>query len=207
MGTHNGAAGASPLLMGVSAKYAPVFYALVLLGCWLTWRPRWQRLAAIAGGAALVALGVGQLVGFALPRARPYLVTAATVLVPHGADTSFPSDDAILVAAVTIVLASLNRTLGAWLAALALVVLFWRVYIGVHYPTDVIGGAALAEGNACPRDARRSRGAVAGCLHRPAWRAAGDDERADHHRWKGCARRRDAAPCPAVAPLAESESS
>lgn len=53
------------VLMVVSAKYAPVFYALVLLGCWLTWRPRWQRLAAIAGGAALVALGVGQLVGFA----------------------------------------------------------------------------------------------------------------------------------------------
>jgi len=131
------------VLMVASAKYAPVFYALVLLGCWLTWRPRWQRLAAIAGGAALVALGIGQLVGFVFPRDRPYLVTAATVLVPHGADTSFPSDHAILVAAVTIVLASLNRRLGAWLAAIGAVVLFSRVYIGVHYPTDVIGGAAL----------------------------------------------------------------
>src|SRR5512143_173052 len=96
----NGLAGhhqALDLLMVAFASYAPAFYALVLLGCWLTWRPSWQRTAAIAGGAALVALGVGQLVGFALPRARPYLVTAATVLVPHGPDTSFPSDHAILV--------------------------------------------------------------------------------------------------------------
>jgi undecaprenyl-diphosphatase len=131
------------LLMVAFAKYAPAFYAIVLLGCWLTWRPRWQRMAAIAGGAALVALGVGQLVGAALPRARPYLVTTATVLVPHAPDTSFPSDHAILVVAVTIVLTALNRRLGAWLAAAGVVVLFSRVYIGVHYPTDVVGGAVI----------------------------------------------------------------
>ena len=131
------------LVMVAFARYAPAFYALVLLGCWLTWRPRWQRMAAIAGGAALVALGAGQLVGAARPRARPYLVTTATVLVPHAPDTSFPSDHAILVAAVTLVLAALNRRLGAGLAVVGLVVLFSRVYIGVHYPTDVAGGAVI----------------------------------------------------------------
>ena len=69
---------------------------LVLVACWLRWRPEWQRAAALAGLAALLALGIGQLVGMAFPRARPYAVTTATALVPHAPDTSFPSDHATL---------------------------------------------------------------------------------------------------------------
>jgi undecaprenyl-diphosphatase len=142
----NGFAGHTPwldALMIVCAKYAPVVFALVLLGCWLRWRPDWQRAAALAGVAALLALGIGQLVGMAFPRARPYAVTAATVLVPHAPDTSFPSDHAILALAVTVVLATASQRLALWLAGFSLLVLISRVYIGVHYPTDVLGGALL----------------------------------------------------------------
>ena len=125
------------------ARYAPVVFALVLVACWLRWRPDWQRAAALAGVAALLALGTGQLVGMAFPRARPYAVTTATVLVPHAPDTSFPSDHATLALAVTVVLTTMSRRLAASLALFSVLVLVARVYIGVHYPTDVLGGAAL----------------------------------------------------------------
>jgi undecaprenyl-diphosphatase len=142
----NGFAGHSRLLdalMIAVAADAPIVFAVVLLACWARWRPDWQRAAALAGVAALVALGIGQLVGMLLPRARPYLVTNATVLVTHAPDTSFPSDHALLAFVVTTVLATVSRTLGAWLLAFSLVLLVARVYIGVHYPTDLIGGALL----------------------------------------------------------------
>lgn len=135
--------GALDAIMIAVASDAPIVFAVVLLACWARWRPEWQRAAALAGVAALSGLALGQVVGRLLPRARPYLVTSATVLVTHAPDTSFPSDHAILAFAVTTVLARLNRALGIALGSFSLVLLFARVLIGVHYPTDVIGGALL----------------------------------------------------------------
>lgn len=135
-------------LMIAAAKYSPFVIAAVLLACWATWRPAWQRAAALAGLAALLALGVGQLIGAAFPRARPYQVTTATVLVTHAPDTSFPSDHATLCLAVAVLLWTVSRRLGLALGVFSLLVLIARVYIGVHYPTDVIGGALLGAGGA-----------------------------------------------------------
>lgn len=142
----NGFAGHHPVidkLMTGVANYAPLVVVVVLLACWGRWTRAWQRAAALATIAALLALGVGQLLNTALPRPRPFLVMDATVLVPHAPDPSFPSDHAILMFAVTVVLASVSRRLAGWLAVFSILVLIARVYVGVHYPADVLGGAVL----------------------------------------------------------------
>ncbi|MEP6992660.1 MAG: phosphatase PAP2 family protein [bacterium] len=131
-------------VMVATTTYAPACYALLLVGCWIIWRQRWQRAAALAGGSALMALGVGQLVGMVLPRQRPYEVLSHVhVLLAHAPDTSFPSDHAILVGAVTVGLWALSRRIDVLLVVAGLAVLVGRVYIGVHYPSDVIGGVLL----------------------------------------------------------------
>ena len=103
-----------------------------------------QRAAALAGGAALLALGIGQCVGMLLPRARPNeVLPSAHLRIAHAPDTSFPSDHAILTFAVAVGVCRVHRTLRAVLLVLACWTAVTRVFVGVHYPGDALGGAVL----------------------------------------------------------------
>ena len=142
----NGMAGRNGVLDTIivgCAKYLPIIFALALVGLWLTWKPHNQRGAFLAGTAALIALGVGQLVGFAFPRPRPYLAHPVNLLISRSTDTSFPSDHATLGFAVAVMVWQYNRRVGTWLLILAAVLAFARVFVGAHYPSDVLGGAVL----------------------------------------------------------------
>jgi undecaprenyl-diphosphatase len=74
-----------------------------------------------------------------VPRARPRV--DALVAVPHS--HSFPSGHAASSVACAIVLASFVPRLRAPLYLLAALIAFSRLYVGVHYPLDVLGGALL----------------------------------------------------------------
>lgn len=142
----NGLAGHHPVLDGVMiavAQYSPQLFAVVLVALWASWKRQYQVPAILAGGSALLALGFGQVLAHAMPRLRPFLAGPATLLIHHSADSSFPSDHATLTFAIAAMIFAFHRRLGAVLALLALWVAVARVYVGAHYPGDVLGGAAL----------------------------------------------------------------
>lgn len=130
------------------AKYGIVLFAALLVAAYLDGRQH-DDLRAVAGsvwaaGAALVALGIGQLIGGAIDRARPYeAMTGVHLLVDKTTDFSFPSDHATAAGAVAVGLLLTNRRWGIVAAVLAIVMAFTRVYVGAHYPRDVIAGLAL----------------------------------------------------------------
>jgi undecaprenyl-diphosphatase len=138
-----GRSAAVDALMVGCAKYLPIVFALALVALWISWRPSNQWAALLAGISALLALGLGQLIGKALPRARPYLSHSVHQLIPPSLDTSFPSDHATLGFAVAVMVWRSNSRAGAALLALAIVMAFARVFVGAHYPADVLGGAVL----------------------------------------------------------------
>lgn len=128
--------------------------ALVLLVFWCWWgqRKRGTLDDAASSVAAVVwaplAAGIAVLVnvpirGF-VERHRPFKDHDGLELLVHGkTDFSFVSDHATLAMALGVGLFVANRKFGLVGIALALLEGFCRVFMGVHYPTDVVGGFAL----------------------------------------------------------------
>ncbi|MCJ1680725.1 phosphatase PAP2 family protein [Streptomyces sp. APSN-46.1] len=140
--------------VGLIGEYG-ILLALVLLVLWC-WRGarRQDEATAVETFAALVwaplAAGIALLVNIPLRelvgRPRPFRQHAGLEVLEPGlgkSDFSFVSDHATLAMALGVGLFIANRKLGFIGIGLALLEGACRVYMGVHYPTDVIGGLAL----------------------------------------------------------------
>lgn len=146
---HNWAASqpAIAALVVLVAERGVFLLPLVLGALWLWPGPsaceRRVVLLAAALGFAL-ALGLVMVLGPLVYRPRPFLALATSPLFTHAADSSFPSDHTLLGFALVGPLLWRQPRLGCWLGLWVLVVGFARVAAAVHYPSDILGSAALA---------------------------------------------------------------
>lgn len=125
---------------------------LVVLWCWWSVRRRGTAEDSVSAVAGLVwaplAAGIALLINIPIrgfvERPRPFKDhQGLDVLVDGKNDFSFVSDHATMAMALGVGLFVANRKFGIAAIALALLEGFCRIYMGVHYPTDVIGGFAL----------------------------------------------------------------
>jgi membrane-associated phospholipid phosphatase len=123
--------------------------ALVVLGILLIWKGGVRGVVCLLMLASIVPLGDGlcSLMKSAVGRDRPFLTLPDVhLLVGKSGSCSMPSGHATNCFAATMV-AFIYYRRSIWIMLpIAIVVAFSRVYNGVHYPSDVLAGAALGAG-------------------------------------------------------------
>jgi undecaprenyl-diphosphatase len=82
------------------------------------------------------------LIKFLVARPRPTVEMGAIILTNPG-NYSFPSTHTTLAFAMAYILSREEPKLRRWFYTLAICISFSRIYLGVHYPVDVVCGAIL----------------------------------------------------------------
>ena len=147
--TINSLAGHFPALDLSAIFFAKYVIFLLVLSIAVTWFVRADRAAwrfrAISCGLAVVAgLLLNQGILLFVSRVRPYDLGLTHLMVEKSADPSFPSDHATVVFAIAFMLVLLRDRFRNIYLLFAVLVALARVFMGVHFFGDMVGGTLTA---------------------------------------------------------------
>lgn len=126
------------------AKYMKYFLLFGIIMYWFT-RKRENRIMIISSMFAFVIAEVfGAIAGAIHSNNQPFAeLSNVNQLIGHAIDNSFPSDHAIEFFSICITFLLFKKNLRYVWLAIAILVSISRVWVGVHYPADILVGAIL----------------------------------------------------------------
>ncbi len=119
--------------------------ALIGIG-WLRSGEQTRKVFLEATASGLAGLLINQIISLIWQHPRPFMIGLGHTFIFHAADSSFPSDHLTLLWAVafSFLMHQRLRMAGVMLALLGLPVAWARIYLGVHFPLDMVGAALVA---------------------------------------------------------------
>lgn len=134
-------------LMIVISKVVPYIYIFILAGLYMQgFRTRNFKLRgeSFATGVLFVICLFGSFIlGSMFYENRPFVDHTVVLIVNHAADASFPSDHAVGTMALACGILYYRWNLGTWMVYGSILVGISRVFVGNHYPGDILGAFIL----------------------------------------------------------------
>lgn len=131
------------------------FKNITLLGelalCWLVWGivllffKKYRKNCVVLIIGMLIGALIGNLIlKNAVARPRPcWLEPAIELLIKNPTDFSFPSGHTLSSTIAAVILTLTNKKFGYFAIPLATIMAFSRLYLFVHFPTDIFAGAVI----------------------------------------------------------------
>lgn len=124
-----------PYLIGVAALAFAIYWFVKNK----SWKVVWQALAAVILSRGIIT----EAIRFLWHRPRPFAGHTVNLLINHEVSGSFPSGHTTLLFALATIIYFWDKKIGWLFFALSFLACFARIFAGVHYPTDILGGIAI----------------------------------------------------------------
>ena len=131
----------------IFAEYVPY-----LLAVWIfilvikegDWKRRYYAFALTVLSVILSRGLIAELIRHFYFRARPFVVLQFTPLINVSAtEPAFPSGHAAAYFALAVAAFYFGKKTGFWFLTITILMAFARIYVGVHWPLDILGGALI----------------------------------------------------------------
>ncbi|MFH1424033.1 MAG: phosphatase PAP2 family protein [Candidatus Nealsonbacteria bacterium] len=139
----NGLAGRSVCLDSLGIFFAE--YLIYILGgaALLLFRKNLRRIIWAGLAVVLAKFGIAELIRLFWLRPRPFVENNVNLLVEVAAKPSFPSGHASVCFALSFVVYHYHKKAGIAFFAASFLISIARVFVGVHWPLDILGGAVV----------------------------------------------------------------
>jgi undecaprenyl-diphosphatase len=130
------------LMILISNKIRYVFI-FVLIFMWFR-NDSYKKVSCNAVKSTGITLLIHTLIKLFYFKPRPFVNKRVGILIPSKMDSTFPSKHTLLVFAISTSIFLYDRVLGSVMWILSVLTGFSRIWVGHHYPSDIIGSAFIA---------------------------------------------------------------
>ncbi|MFC0271419.1 undecaprenyl-diphosphatase [Metabacillus herbersteinensis] len=129
------------LMILISNKVRYVF--IIVLGLMWFRNNSNKKIVLNAVKSTVFTLLINTLIKLFYFKPRPFMKRRVGILIPSKLDSSFPSKHTLLVFAVSTSIFLRERILGTILLGMSMLTGLSRIWVGHHYPSDIIGSAFI----------------------------------------------------------------